>query len=412
MINCPRCGTPNAEGSRFCNNCGTSLVSRVAVQERRVVTALFADLARSTGLGERLDPELMRALVGDFFEMASREIQSRGGTVEKFSGDAVMAAFGIPQAHEDDPERAVRAAMAIRDGLAQMSAAARDRHGITLDARFGIESGEVVVGDPFGGATMATGDAMNLAARLEQQAQPSEIVVGETAWESLRDLVEAEPLGALNVRGHEAPIAGWRVTGIGSEVGRPRGVPGLQAPLTGRDEELALLLDAADRADREKKAVLFTILGVPGVGKSRLVRETTARLGDRGWAVFRGRCLPYGDGITYWPVAEIIRSLAEIDLDTDQETAARRLREISPDQDVGDRLALALGLTAAAEPARPERINRGLAQRRSRGPSDDSLSTPPRAGPSCWCSTTSTGPSPRSWTSSSTSRRGLATRGC
>ena len=349
MISCPRCGTANPEGSRFCNTCGNSLVSRVAVQERRVVTALFADLARSTSMGERLDPELMRRLVGDFFEMATREIQARGGTVEKFSGDAVMAAFGIPQAHEDDPERAVRAAIGIRDGLTHLSEAARERHGIGLDARIGIESGEVVVGDPFGGATMATGDAMNLAARLEQQAQPGEIVVGAAAFEQVRDLVVAEPLGELELRGHDASVAGWRVKSIVGDVGRPRGVPGLQAPLTGRDEELASLLNAADRASREKKAVLFTILGVPGVGKSRLVRETTARLSADGWSVVRGRCLPYGDGITYWPVAEIVRSLASIDADTDPGQAFRLLRAIAPDDDVASRLALVLGLSVSAE---------------------------------------------------------------
>ena len=349
MIDCPRCGTPNAEGSRFCNSCGNSLVAHVGIHERRVVTALFADLARSTGMGERLDPEVTRRLVGDFFELARREVEARGGTVEKFSGDAVMAVFGIPQAHEDDPERAVRAAMAIRDGLVGLSAAAEAQHGMELRARIGIESGEVVVGDPFGGATMATGDAMNLAARLEQQAQPDEVVIGEVAWEQVRDLVEAQAMGKLELRGHETPIEGWRVTTISTEVGRPRGVPGLEAPLTGRNEELALLLNAADRARQENKAVLVTILGVPGVGKSRLVRETTSRLKDAGWSVVKGRCLPYGDGITYWPLAEMVRALASIPLETEPGQARQRLRDISPDDDVADRLALALGLTGVVE---------------------------------------------------------------
>src|SRR5688572_16503827 len=156
VIDCPRCATPNAADARFCSNCGNSLVTRVGVQERRVVTALFADLARSTSLGERLDPEVVREMVGRFFELATREIAARGGTVEKFSGDAVMAVFGLPTAHEDDPERAVRAAVAIRDGVAAVAANTQQRHGVALLARIGIESGEVVVGDPFGGATMAT----------------------------------------------------------------------------------------------------------------------------------------------------------------------------------------------------------------------------------------------------------------
>ena len=348
MIECPRCATPNAADARFCSNCGTSLVTRVGVQERRVVTALFADLARSTALGERLDPEVVRGMVGRFFELATLEIERRGGTVEKFSGDAVMAIFGVPLAHEDDPERAVRAAVAIRDGVAAIAADTRVRHGVALQARIGIESGEVVVGDPFGGATMATGDAMNTAARLEQGAEPGEIVVGGQAWEQLRGLVEAEPLGELALRGRDATVAGWRVTSIASEVGRPRGVPGLEAPLTGRDEELNLLLDAARRAQQGRKASLFTILGVPGVGKSRLVREATARLQKQGWSVVRGRCLPYGEGITYWPVAEMLRGLAGIEPDTSPADAQARLLAISPDADVADRLASALGSRDAA----------------------------------------------------------------
>ncbi len=220
VTDCPRCGTPNADGSRFCNSCGASLVERVGAHERRIVTALFADLARSTGMGERLDPEIVRGLVGDFFELARTEIEQRGGTVEKFSGDAVMAVFGVPQAHEDDPERAVRAALAIHAGLNAMAGAAQARHGITVQARIGIESGEVVVGDPFGGATMATGDAMNLAARLEQQADPGQVVVGAAAFDHVRDMVEAHPLGELSLRGHEA-----LAQGLARRVGRRRRGP-------------------------------------------------------------------------------------------------------------------------------------------------------------------------------------------
>jgi class 3 adenylate cyclase/tetratricopeptide (TPR) repeat protein len=343
VIECPRCATENAEGSRFCNNCGASLVTRVGVQERRVVTALFADLARSTSLGERLDPEVVREMVGRFFELATREIAARGGTVEKFSGDAVMAVFGLPTAHEDDPERAVRAAVAIRDGVAAVAADTQQRHGVALQARIGIESGEVVVGDPFGGATMATGDAMNLAARLEQGAEPGDIVIGAAVHEHVRDLVEAEPLGQLDIRGRGETLGAWRVHGISAEVGRPRGVPGLEAPMTGRDEELSLLVDAGRRAQRERKAILFTILGVPGVGKSRLVREAGARLAADGWSIVRGRCLPYGDGITYWPVADMLRGLAAIDIDATPDEARARLAEISPDEEVAERLAAALG---------------------------------------------------------------------
>jgi class 3 adenylate cyclase/tetratricopeptide (TPR) repeat protein len=351
MIDCARCGTANPEGSRFCNSCGASLVSRVGVQERRIVTALFADLARSTSLGEKLDPEVVRGLVGEFFELATREIEARGGTVEKFSGDAVMAVFGLPQAHEDDPERAVRAALAIRDGLTAISNDASARQGITVQARIGIESGEVVVGDPFGGATMATGDAMNVAARLEQLAEPTEIVIGETVWEQVRDVVTAEPLGQLALRGRDAGLNGWRVSAIAAEVGRPRGVPRLESPLIGRHEELQMLLDAGRRAQTGNKAALFTIVGVPGVGKSRLVREATFQLTAEGWSTFRGRCLPYGDGITYWPIAEMVRELAAVSPDTSADETRARLAAVSPDADVTDRLAQIIGIADTLDSA-------------------------------------------------------------
>ncbi|HUG47850.1 MAG TPA: AAA family ATPase, partial [Candidatus Limnocylindria bacterium] len=350
MIVCPSCSTENSPGARFCSNCGTALAGHVGIHERRVVTALFADLARSTSLGEHLDPEIVRGIVGRFFELARTEVERRGGTVEKFSGDAVMAVFGVPLAHEDDPERAVRAALAIRDGVAAIAPDTQQRHGVALQARIGIESGEVVVGDPFAGATMATGDAMNMAARLEQQAEPGEVVLGQAAYEQVRELVTAQPLGELQLRGRDATLAGWRVSEISAEVGRPRGVPGLQAPLTGRDEELNLLLDAARRTRQAGKAGLFTILGVPGVGKSRLVREATARLEAEGWSVVRGRCLPYGEGITYWPVAEMLRALAGITPDMSAAQAHERLRATAPDSDVADRLGLTIG---ALDPAKP-----------------------------------------------------------
>ena len=343
MIDCPRCATTNAADARFCSSCGASLVTRVGVHERRIVTALFADLARSTSLGEKLDPEIVRGMVGRFFELATAEIERHGGTVEKFSGDAVMAVFGLPQAHEDDPERAVRAALAIRDGVDAIALSTQERHGIALQARIGIESGEVVVGDPFGGATMATGDAMNVAARLEQQAEPGEIVIGTTAWEQVRGLVTAEPMGELALRGRDQTLAGWRVTGIASEFGRPRGVLGLEAPLTGRNEELAMLLDAGRRAKQGNKAALFTVLGVPGVGKSRLVREAITRLAGEGWSVVKGRCLPYGDGITYWPIAEMVRELAGVGAEATAQEARARLDQVSPDADVADRLARIVG---------------------------------------------------------------------
>jgi class 3 adenylate cyclase/tetratricopeptide (TPR) repeat protein len=351
VTRCPSCGIETVEPARFCPGCGQSLVSRLEVQERRRVTALFADLVASTSMGEQLDPEVVRGYVARFFERATTEVQRRGGSVEKFSGDAALALFGLQVAHEDDPERAVRAALAIHAGLAEIAVDARERHAVDLRARIGIESGEVVVGDPFGGATMATGDPLNLAARLEQRARPGETIVGPHVHEATARAIRCEPAGEWELAGKRAAVPTWRVVCAVGEIGGERDrEPGrLSAPLTGRDEELSLMLGTAARAAAERKTVLFTVLGVPGIGKSRLVREATDRLSAGGWHVLEGRCLPYGDGITYWPIAEIVREAAGIDEGQDAAVALDRLRTAVHGRDAADRLAFAIGLSSVAQ---------------------------------------------------------------
>lgn len=360
MTACPNCHAEVAADARFCPSCGTALTTRVGVEERRNVTALFADLVGSTSLGERLDPEVMRGLVGRFFEMAAREIHLHGGTVEKFSGDAVLGVFGLKEAHEDDPERAVRAAVAIQKGTETLAEEASSRHRVAFGVRFGVEAGEVVVGDPFGGATMATGDPLNLAARLEQQAKPGEIVVGPAVHALTRGAVSYEAVGELQLAGKKDAIRAWRVLKTSDQVGGARGVEGLSAPLTGRDEEVALLKEAARRTRAERKTVLFSVLGAPGVGKSRLIREFAAGLQSEGTRVLRGRCLPYGDAITYWAMAEMTWAAAGIGSEMTSDQALDQLRSVAPDAAVAERLAFAIGLRKES-PVGGEGLDREIA---------------------------------------------------
>ncbi len=325
------------------------------------MTALFADLVSSTALSDQHDPEVVRSVVSQFFERAIAEIRRFGGSAEQFRGDAIMAMFGLQQAHEDDPERAVRAAFAVLNALAELAPEAAERHGIILQARIGIESGEVVTGDPFGGSTMATGDVLNLAARLEEHAGPGEVMVGPVVHEATASAVTYEPAGTHDIKGKAEPVAIWRAVEVRVEPGvTVRGIIGHTAPLTGRDEELQLLREAARRARTEQKAILFTILGLPGVGKSRLVRELGEELRTDDWHILRGRCLPYGEGITYWPLGEIVRDLSGITAELSSAEALERIHAAAPDDETAERLAFAIGLVPAA-PVSGESVDRDIA---------------------------------------------------
>src|SRR5438046_6766255 len=226
--------------------------------ERKLATVLFADLVSSTELVSGQDPEITRRRVTTFFDGVSRCIENHGGTVEKFAGDAVMAAFGIPRSHEDDADRAVRAALAIQESMGDLG----------LEVRIGIEAGEVVADES--DSTFATGEAVNLAARLEQQAGPNEIVIGPTAARLVRDLVELEPLEPLELRGWREPVAASRVVRA-REYGRP--MRSLSAPLVGRESELELLENSFVRTVRDARATLVTLYGEAGVRKRPLARD-------------------------------------------------------------------------------------------------------------------------------------------
>jgi class 3 adenylate cyclase/tetratricopeptide (TPR) repeat protein len=272
-------------------------------QKRKTVTVLFCDVTGSTALGERLDPESFRQVMARYFDAARRVIEGHGGTVEKFIGDAVMAVFGVPVLHEDDALRAVRAAAGLREQIAVLNGELEAEFGASVSVRTGVNTGQVVTGTE---ERLATGDAVNLAARLEQAAAPGEIVIGPQTWALVRGVVEAEPLEPLRLKGKSQPVAAYRLLWVRAGVD-PRKRRG-GAPLVGRGSQLRMLADAFANLARERSCGLFTILGMAGVGKSRLAAEF---LRGADATMVTGTCLSYGQGITYWPVISMIRQLLD-----------------------------------------------------------------------------------------------------
>jgi class 3 adenylate cyclase/tetratricopeptide (TPR) repeat protein len=311
MAICPSCGQENRKGSRFCNACGAELAAEPPGREyRKVVTVLFCDVVGSTSLGESVDPEALRSLLGRYFDEMKAIVERHGGSVEKFIGDAVMAVFGVPQAHEDDALRAVRAAVEMRDALPALG----------VDARIGVNTGEVVVGSS---ERLATGDAVNVAARLEQSAGAGEILLGSETAHLVRDAVETEGQ-TLELKGKSEPLVAHRLLSLQEEA--PAFARHLDAPLVGRERELRRLHEAYEQAAADRSSQLFTVLGSAGVGKSRLAAELIGSLD--GAVVLRGRCLPYGEGITYWPAIEVVKQLPppkELGLEPAAVTAIERL---------------------------------------------------------------------------------------
>ena len=269
---------------------------------RKTVTVVFSDVTGSTAIGERLDPESLRRVMARYFEAMKQVIESHGGTVEKFIGDAVMAVFGVPVLHEDDALRAIRAAWEMREALGQLNEELARDYGTTLELRIGVNTGEVVTGTE---ERLATGDAVNVAARLEQAAQPGEILLGEETLRLTRDAIQTGLLAPLELKGKAEPVAAYRLQAV--REGAPAVERHLEAPIVGRETELRRLRDAFEQALRDRSCQLFTILGAAGVGKSRLVYEFLASLDEA--TVVRGRCLSYGEGISYWPVVEVLKQL-------------------------------------------------------------------------------------------------------
>jgi class 3 adenylate cyclase/tetratricopeptide (TPR) repeat protein len=302
VLTCPTCGQQNSDGARFCGACGAGLAAGPAREVRKTVTVIFADLTGSTALGEELDPESLRHVTGRYFDEMRTVLERPGGTGEKFIGDAVMAVFGVPQLHEDDALRALRAAAEMRERLGFLNEGLEREFGVRLQARIGVNTGEVVAGDGGSGQRLATGDAVNVAARLEQAAQPGEILLGDETHRLASAAIEVEPVKALELKGKAEPVLAFRLRAV------VPGAPGferhLDAPLVGRRGELACVRAAFDAAVTEQRCRLVTVFGPPGIGKSRLARELAAALADDA-TVLSGNCLSYGEGITYWPLREI-----------------------------------------------------------------------------------------------------------
>jgi class 3 adenylate cyclase/tetratricopeptide (TPR) repeat protein len=291
---------------------------------RKTVTVLFADVTGSTGMGERLDPEVLRRVMTRYFEVSRATLERYGATVEKFIGDAVMAVFGVPTAHEDDALRAARAALELR----------REVGALGIELRIGVNTGEVVAEE---GETLVTGDAVNVAARLEQAASPGEILLGDATVRVARDAIRAEAVAPVDAKGKTEALVAWRLHEVLDDA--PAFTLRIDSSFVGRRRELAQLRAAFDASLREGSAQRVTVLGVPGIGKSRLARELVQQVaGNARIAV--GRCLAYGEGITYWPLAEIVRATAGASRDA--------IAEITADELVVDRLAAAVGVEGVA----------------------------------------------------------------
>jgi class 3 adenylate cyclase/tetratricopeptide (TPR) repeat protein len=314
-MRCPTCGFENVEGANFCANCGTRLTGdeRAAREERKTVSVVFADLVGSTARAERLDPEDVRAVLAPYHDRLRDELERFGGTVEKFIGDAVVAVFGAPVAHEDDPERAVRAALAIQQAIAELNEADAS---LELEVRIGVHTGEALVSldaRPELGEAMVAGDVMNTAARLQSAAPAGGVLVAEPTYRATSRAIEYDEAGEVEAKGKSAPVRTWLALAPRARFGVDVFQTG-RAPLVGRERELELLTTALERARAEREPQLVTLVGVPGIGKSRLVYELARVVdADPDLIIWRqGRSLPYGEGVAFWAVGEIVKAQAGI----------------------------------------------------------------------------------------------------
>src|SRR5688500_2146515 len=345
---CPSCGTPAPPEAKFCMSCGAALdpaaapaaqqpapapppaAARAApADERRQVTVLFADLSGYTAVSERMDPESVKSLVEGALRRLGEEVTRYGGTVDKYIGDNVMAIFGAPVAHEDDEERAVRAALGMQDAMEEINVELSARHGANFQLRVGINTGEVLAGAVGDGYTVI-GDTVNVAARLQAAGRPGTVTVGERTYRATSDEVNYRALEPLHLKGKAKPVPAWEAACLRATQPTRRIRARAATPLVGRDDELSLMESLHGRVTRERRPHLVTLVGQAGVGKSRLLHEFRQRveqLGEDAPAFREGRCLPYGSGVVYWALSEVIRADSGI-LDGDSaEEAWEKLKD-------------------------------------------------------------------------------------
>src|SRR5262245_11386848 len=380
---CPSCGAENPPGARFCMDCGTELaqgpqaelaqgppaeaaepqaaavVAEAPPEERRQATVLFADLSGYTAAAERMDPEAVKALVDRTLRRLGEDVERFGGSIDKFIGDNVMGVFGAPVAHEDDPERAVRAGLAMQEAMQEVNRQSQEQYGVEFSLRVGINSGEVMAG-AVGDRYTVMGDVVNVAARLQAAGRPESVTVGENTYRASREAIAYDRLEPLPLKGKEEPVPAWEATAATAEP--KRAAARSETPLIGREEEADMLASLVQRVERERQPHLVTVIGQAGVGKSRLLRELTSTLSQEQQppTIRRGQCPPYGAGIAYWALVEVLREEFEL-LDQDSPEAAwtklrsgvQALMDDLGESDSGERnaalLAVPLGIEVPEE---------------------------------------------------------------
>ena len=344
---CPGCGEGNPPRFRLCGFCGAPLVVPLPPQEvRKIVTVVFSDLKGSTALGERLDPESLREVLSRYFDGMRAALEAHGGLIEKYIGDAVMAVFGLPRVHEDDALRAVRAALEMQTTLERLNDEFEHEYGVRLTNRTGVDTGEVIAGDPSAGQRLVTGDIVNVAARLEQAAPANEILIGGPTYQLVRDAVTVEEVEPLELKGKSERVPTYRLLGLSNA----RAERAAHRVLVGREVELRGLRSAFEEAMATGAARLATVVGEPGIGKSRLTEALIVAVSAES-SLVRGRCLPYGRGITFWPLVEIAREAAAIREEDAPAVALAKLAALVPDApEVADRVGSAIGLSSTEFP--------------------------------------------------------------